>query len=126
MGIKAGSEPYRTHFQISSTTRKMSTMSANQTELRIILYHHLLQWFGQQPDLAPMNSIHYSILWQIYQFLISNVDIWGSPDVQALFVMGDALVALYDTPMDVVDLTKDDNEAAGEGPHRDDSGIAEL
>lgn len=101
-------------------------MSANQTELRIILYHRLLQWFGQQPDLAPMNSIHYSILWQIYQFLISNVDIWGSPDVQALCVMGDALVALYDTPMDVVDLTKDDNEAAGEGPHGDDSGIAEL
>jgi hypothetical protein len=56
-------------------------MSANQTELRTILYHRLLQWFGQQPDLAPMNSIHYSILWQIYQFLISNVDIWGSPDV---------------------------------------------
>ena len=30
--------------------------------------------------------------------------------------MGDALVALYYTPMDFVDLTKDDNEAAGEGP----------
>jgi len=101
-------------------------MSAYQTELRTIRYHRLLEWFGQQPDLAPINTIHYSIMWQIYQFLVNNIDIWGSPDVQTLCVMGDALVALYDRPLDVVDLTTDDqNEAAGEGNHGDYSGIAE-
>ncbi len=38
--------------------------------------------------------------------------------------MGDALVALYDTPTDVVDLTSEEDDGAGEGPHGDDSGIA--
>ncbi len=99
-------------------------MSANQTELRTVWYHCLLEWFGQQPDLAPINTIHYSILWQIYLFLINNADIWGSPDVQALCVMGDAVIALYDRPLDVVDLTADDDEA-DIGNQGDDSGITE-
>ena len=99
-------------------------MSAHQMQLRTLRYFRLLRWFEQQPDLAPINTIHFSILWQIYQFLIRNEDIWGSPDVQTLCVMGDALVALYDTPTDVVDLTSVEDDGAGEGPHGDDSGIA--
>jgi hypothetical protein len=109
-------------------------MSANQTELRTRRYHALLAWFGQQQELAPINTVHHTILWQIYQFLVRNVDIWGTPDVQALCVIGDALVALYDRPLDVVDLTREDggdgdgeigggNEGGnGQG---DDSGITE-
>jgi hypothetical protein len=101
-------------------------MSANQTELRAARYHRLLVWFGQQQELAPINAVHNTILWQIYQFLLHNVDIWGSPDVQGLCVMGDAIVALYDTPIDVVDLTVAEVENDGEEDRQaDDSGMAE-
>jgi hypothetical protein len=52
-------------------------MSANQTELRAFRYRRLLEWFGQQQELAPINAVHYAILWQIYNFLLHNADIWG-------------------------------------------------
>ena len=101
-------------------------MSANQTELRAARYHRLLVWFGHQQERAPINAIHHTILWQIYQFLLHNVDIWGSPDVQGLCVMGDSIVALYDRPIDVVDLTVVEAENDGvEDGQADDSGMAE-
>jgi len=99
-------------------------MSANQTELRAFRYRRLLEWFGQQQELAPINAVHYAILWQIYNFLLHNADIWGSPDVQRLCVMGDAVVALYNQPLNVVNLTMDDGLSRGNG-QADDSWIAE-
>ena len=90
-------------------------MSANQTELRAFRYRRLLEWFGQQQELAPINAVHYAILWQIYN---------GSPDVQRLCVMGDAVVALYNQPLDVVNLTMDDGLSGGNS-QADDSWIAE-
>jgi hypothetical protein len=100
-------------------------MSAHQTQLRTNRYHQMLVWFMQQPQLAPINIVHFNLLWTIYQFLISNVDIWGSPEVQALCVVGDNIVALYDRPTDVVDLTLDEDGAVGGGGPADDSGMAE-
>jgi hypothetical protein len=52
-------------------------MSAHQVELRANRYYRLLQWFADQHDLAPINAIHHSILWQIHQFLVDHEDIWG-------------------------------------------------
>ena len=40
--------------------------------------------------------------------------------------MGDAIVGLYDMPLDVIDLTTDDNGGAEQGSQADDSGIACL
>jgi hypothetical protein len=109
-------------------------MSAHQVELRANRYHRLLLWFGDQHNLAPINAIHHSILWQIYQYLVDNADTWGSPDIQNLCVMADAIVGLYDRPLDVVDLTADEDVVdltadedggADHGSHANDSGIAE-
>ncbi len=100
-------------------------MSVHQVELRANRYHRLLSWFGDQQDLAPINAIHYALLWQIYQFLVDHADTWGSPDIQNLCVMGDAIVELYDRPLEVIDLTRDDNGGAEQGGQANDSGIAE-
>jgi hypothetical protein len=114
--------------QINSLLKQppKTKMSANQTEPRAVRYYRLLVWFGQQQELAPINAIHHTILWQIYQFLLHNIDIWGSPDVQGLCVMGDSIVALYDRPIDVVDLTRTEVENEGEEDGQaDDSRMAE-
>jgi len=105
-------------------------MSAHQVELRANRYYRLLQWFADQHDLAPINAIHHSILWQIHQFLVDHVDTWGSPDMQNLCLMADAIVGLYDRPLDVVDLTANDDDVEDDGidnhgGHANDSGIAE-
>jgi hypothetical protein len=100
-------------------------MSHHQTQLRANRYQRLLAWFADQQDLAPINAIHHAILWQIFQFLTDHADIWGSPDIQNLCVMGDAIVELYDTPLDVVDLTTEDTGEADQGSHANDSGIAD-
>jgi len=99
-------------------------MSANQTELRAVRYRRLLKWFGKQADLAPINAVHYAILWQIYDFLLHHADVWGSPDIQRLCVMGDSVVKLYDQPLDVVDLTRNDDMDEGNG-QANDSGIVD-
>jgi hypothetical protein len=100
-------------------------MSAHQIQLRANRYQRLLQWFGDQQELAPINAIHHAILWQIYQYIEDHADSWGSPDIQNLCVMGDAIVGLYDMPLDVIDLTTDDNDGAEQGSQADDSGIAD-
>ena len=97
-------------------------MAHYQTELRVLRYQRLLIWFQQQPEMAPINIIHHSLLHQIYEHLIENADIWGSPDAHNLCVIADSLVALYDRPLDVVDPTREEGaEVAG----ADDSGIAD-
>jgi hypothetical protein len=100
-------------------------MSHHQTQLRANRYQRLLVWFADQQDLAPINAIHHAILLQIFQFLMDHADIWGSPDIQNLCVMGDAIIELYDTPLDVVDLTAEDNGEADQGSQANDSGIAD-
>ncbi len=44
----------------------------------------------------------------MFQFLLANTDLWSTPDVKAMCVMGDSIIAIYDRPMDVVDLTVDE------------------
>ena len=97
----------------------------------------MFQWFPDQPDLAPINVCHFNILQNIFQFLLTNTDLWATPDIKAIFAMGDSIVALYDRPLDVVDLTT--NEPGGDAGAADceaddpnlpadvsnDSGIAE-
>jgi hypothetical protein len=122
LGINRGYEHGQIHSLYHSPT---NNMSAHQTELRATRYHRLLLWFGDQQELAPINAIHHSILWQIYQYLVDNADTWGSPDIQNIWVMGDAIVALYDRPLDVVDLTADDDGGADQGSQANDSGIAD-
>ena len=121
MGINRGYEQGQIH---SLERSSINNMSAHQTELRANRYHRLLLWFGEQQDLAPINAIHHSLLWQIFQYLVEHADTWGSPDVQNLCVMADAIVGLYDRPLDVIDLTADDNGVAHQGDHADDFGIA--
>ena len=112
-------------------------MSVNQTACRMARYHRMFQWFPDQPDLAPINVCHFNILQNIFQFLLTNTDLWGTPDIKAIFAMGDSIVALYDRHLDVVDLTT--NEPGGDAGAPDceaddpnlladvsnDSGIAE-
>jgi hypothetical protein len=66
-----------------------------------------------------------------------QTDLWATPDIKAICAMGDSIVALYDRPLDVVDLTT--NEPGGDAGAADceaddanlpadvsnDSGIAE-
>jgi hypothetical protein len=98
-------------------------MSAHQIELRAARYHRLLAWFGDQHDLAPINAIHHAILWQIYQYLTMHADTWGSPDIRNLCTIGDSIVGLYDRPLDVVDLSREDEHGATEGSQANDSGV---
>ena len=108
-------------------------MSDNQTACRMARYNRLLHWFANQPDLAPINVCHFNILQNIFQFLVANTDIWSTPDVKTLCTMRDSFVALYDRPMDVVDLTVDepgDGVGATGDPNvpvdaGNDSGLAE-
>jgi hypothetical protein len=90
-----------------------------------------------QTDLAPINVCHFNILQNIFQFLRANTDLWSTPDVKAMCVMGDSIITLYDQPTDVVDLTVDEpgveDEAADNGTENpnlpadalNDSGLAE-
>jgi hypothetical protein len=111
-----------TKYQPTSTT----TMSHIQTELRVLRYQRHLIWFQQQQEMAPINTIHHSLLYQIYDYLINNADIWGSPDAHTLCGIADTLVTLYDRPLDVVDLTREGGEdGAGGGNRADNSGIAD-
>jgi hypothetical protein len=96
-------------------------MSANQTACRITGYHKLLNWFANQPELAPVNVCHFNILQSIMQFLVANSDLWATPDAKAMCIMGDSIVAMYDQPMDVVDLTREEH-----GVDREDAGEPEI
>jgi hypothetical protein len=122
LGIKGGQVQCQNHFSLHLPA---DNMSVHQIELRAARYHRLLTWFGDQHDLAPINAIHNALLWQIYQFLVDHADTWGSPDIQNLCVMGDAIVGLYDRPQDVINLTRDDNDGAEQGSQANDSGIAD-
>jgi hypothetical protein len=104
---------------LQASYKTNNIMSAYQTELRVIRYQRLLIWLQEQQDVAPINALHHQLLWTIYDHLINNADIWGSPDAQTLCSIADTIVALYDRPLDVVDLTRD------EGGLADDSGIME-
>ena len=68
-------------------------------------YHRMFQWFPDQPNLAPINVCHFNILQNIFQFLLTTTDLWVTPDIKTIFAMGDSIVALYDRPLEVVDLT---------------------
>ncbi len=98
-------------------------MTSNQTELRVLRYQRLLIWLQEQQEVAPINALHHQLLWTIYDFLITKPDIWGTPDARTLCGIADALVALYDRPLDVIDLTTDagdDSDGAA-----NDSGVIE-
>jgi hypothetical protein len=84
-------------------------MSINQVEIRVNRYLRMLRWFAEQPVLAPINVCHYALLTTIHQFLTSNADTWGTLDTQAVCILGDFLVSLYDQPVDVVDLMQNDD-----------------
>ncbi len=55
------------------------------------------------------------------QFLVANSDLWATPDAKAMCIMGDSIVAMYDQPMDVVDLTREEH-----GVDREDAGEPEI
>jgi hypothetical protein len=120
VGIKEVSGHCQNHLQINFQT---IIMSAHQTELWAIRYLRLLDWFSQQEEMAPINAIHHTILWHVHQYLVDHADTWGSPDIRQLCVIGDAIVALYDRPQDVVDLTTEGKGEGDENGHGDDSGI---
>jgi hypothetical protein len=95
-------------------------MSAIQTACKVNCYHRLLQWFAEQPELAPINICHQSLLNHIYQFLLDNKDIWGTPDACLLCTIGDSVVAFYDRLADVVDLTTENGELNSDSGHEID------
>jgi len=96
-------------------------------------YHRMLHWFADQPDLTPVNVCHFNILQNIFQFLLTNTDLWSTLDAKAMCAMRDSIVALYDQLMDVVDLTMDEPGDYAEDAEDanllaevdDDSGLAE-
>jgi len=96
-----------------TTSTKMSYL---QVEARVRRYTRMLQWFAEQPELAPLNICHCSLLTTIYNYLVDNVDTWGTEDTRGICALADGIVALYDVPVEVVDLTQ--NEVA-----MDDSGL---
>jgi hypothetical protein len=49
--------------------------------------------------------------------LLASTDLWGTPDIGELCTMGDSFVALYDRPIDVIDLTDDQSNISGLGDH---------
>jgi len=98
-------------------------MTSNQTELRVLRYQRLLIWLQEQQEVAPINALHHQLLWTIYDFLINKPDIWETPDALTLCGIADALVALYDRHLDVIDLTTDAGDDA-EGA-ANDSGVIE-
>jgi hypothetical protein len=100
-------------------------MSAHQVELRAARYHRLLVWFGDQQEMDPINAIHHTLLWHVYQFLVDHANTWGSPDIRHLCVIGDAIVTLYERPQDVVDVTAEEDGEGDVGGRGDDSGIME-
>jgi hypothetical protein len=70
--------------------------------------------------------IHHQLLWDIYEFLSNNTDMWGSQDAQRLCGIADTIIELYDRPIDVVDLTGVESGGdAGGANTGDDSGIIE-
>jgi hypothetical protein len=91
-------------------------MSYLQVEARVRRYMRLLQWFVDQPELAPLNICHCSLITTIYNYLVENANTWGTEDTRALCALADGIVTVYNIPMDIVDLTGDD------GP-MDDSGL---
>ncbi len=62
------------------------------------------------------------MLTNIHQYLVANADTWGSSDTRAICVLGDFIVSLYDQPLDVVDLTGEDEDQPGDA--NNDSGLA--
>ncbi len=90
-------------------------MSAIQTACRVNRYHRMLQWFTEQPELAPLNICHMTLLTQIYKFLLDNRGMWGSPEARSLCRIGDSVVEFYDRPADVVDLTTENGETNDSG-----------
>jgi hypothetical protein len=97
-------------------------MSINQIEIRANRYLRMLRWLANQPELASINICHLGMLTNIHQYLAANADTWGSSDTRAICVLGDFIVSLYDRPLDVVDLTGEDEDQPGDA--NNDSGLA--
>jgi hypothetical protein len=104
-------------------------MSAIHTACCVNPHYGQLQWFAYQPVLAPINICHIILLDYIYLFLMANTNIWAMHDARRLCTLGDSNVALYDQPMDKVDLTMKE-ELEGEqqsevGPETEESDVDE-
>jgi hypothetical protein len=84
-------------------------MSFHQVEMRVNRFLRKLRWFAEQPVIAPINICHFALLSTIHQYLTMNADTWGTLETRAVCILVDFLVWLYDWPVDVIDLTKDDD-----------------
>ncbi len=88
-------------------------MSAVQVSCRLARYQMLLQWFVSPPEgtvFTPVDFCHSHLLSTVYNFLICSWNSWGEAQVRELCRLGDMIVAHYDQPLAIVDLTQDEDD----------------
>jgi hypothetical protein len=59
---------------------------------------------------TPVDFCHNHLLSTIYNFLIHSWNSWGEAKVRELCRLGDMIVANYDQPLAIVDLTQDEDD----------------
>jgi len=88
-------------------------MSAVQVGCCSARYHLLLQWFCSPPEgtvFSPADMCNNHLLSTIHSFLIHSWNSWGEAEVRELCQIGDMIVAIYDQPLSIIDLTQDEED----------------